>query len=358
MAQDPEEDFNALPRGIRTRISAVILAAVLIALTLVYLLSGGGAEFFHRKIFLHAYLADSGGLAPGLDVMLNGVKVGLVRSVRLAGTSDPTRVVRIELKIEERYRSDIPVDSIAAVTATNLVGDTYVNISAGKSATHVEDGAEIASLIQTGSFNPADLVASLRTTIDTVNTILDGIQKGDTPLAQTVRGSDLYLNLVHQVEQIQKTIRIYSDPRTPTGKMLFSDEFYNQIRQPILNIDHALEEIQRGETPAGKLINDSSAYDNAVSRIRSVHQTLVENNAGKGSAGALLKSDDQYRQIQAQLRAIDQSVDTLTHGDGAVAQLLQSAQLYDALAGQSGNTRTFLHEFRDNPQKFLRIKIF
>ena len=358
MPETPEDDFNALPRGTRLRVLVLITAALVLVFTLVWLLSGGGAEFFYRKIYVHAYVADSAGLTKSMPVMLNGVQVGQVQSVRLANTTDNSRAVRMDLKIEERYGADIPVDSIAAVTATNLIGDEYVNISAGKSLEHVGNGSEIASLVQSGSFNPADLVVSLQATIDRVNTILDEIQQGDTPLAEFVRGNDLYRNLLSQVLSIQHTIRVYADPKSVTGKMLINDEFYNQLRQPILNIDHALEQIQRGENPTGKLINDPSTYDNAVAQMRTVHQSLMDARAGKGPMGQMLESDDQYRQLQAQVHALDQSVEMLTHGEGAFAQLLQSSQLYDALNGQSRSARVLLHDFRDDPQKFLRIKLF
>ena len=355
-----EEDLDSIPSGTRVRSSFVIVAAVLIALTLVYFLSGGGAEFFHKKFQLRTFVVNSSGLEPNADVMLNGVAIGKVERISFSDPSDhdPNRAVRIDMKIERRFMEMVPVDSIAALTATNALGDEFVNIAKGQAAANVGDGSELASLIANGSFNPADLIASLQITVKRVDAILTEIQTGNTPTAQFVRGSDLYENILGQVAVLKKTIDLYANPKTAMNQMLFKDDLYNQIRQPILNVDHALEEIQRGENPAGKMITSSSQYDQAVAQIRKVHQSLTDANSAKGPNAQWLKSDDKYRQIQAQIQSINAQVDLLTQGNGQFATLLQSRELYDSLNVRSGKARTFLKEFREDPRKFLRIKVF
>ena len=357
MADDSKPDFEALPAGTRTRIAGVIAAAVFLFLTLVWLLSGGGTEFFRPKIHIYTYLSDSGGLSPDADVLLNGAKAGKVGSVGLAQSHDPNKAIRVELRIERRFMDNIPVDSIAALTADSLLGDKYVNITVGRAGEHVEDGAEIASLIQSGSFNPADLVSSLQATLQRVDAILTEIQAGKTPTAQFVMGSQLYLNLRDQVESIQHAIQQTAGPKTQLGQMLFSDAFYNQMRQSILNVDHMLEEMQRSDTKSGKFLNDPSAYNSALGQVRNIHASLNDLNSGKGN-GALLKSDEQYRKLLAQLTDLNQKIDTLTTGNGKFAQLLKSRELYDSAEAKTKSMGAFLREFREEPRKFERVKLF
>jgi phospholipid/cholesterol/gamma-HCH transport system substrate-binding protein len=351
MADQADDDLEALPPGTRLRVIALVAAALGLVFVIVWLLSGGGAELFKKKFALHAFLSDGGGLARGADVRLNGVNVGKVTKVGLTPTLDPNRIVRVDMQIQNRYEKDIPIDSIAALTADNILGDKYVNITAGKGRETVADGAEIASLIQNGSFNPADLVASLQDTLARVDAILTDIQQGNSPLAQFIRGSDFYQSLQAQVDGIQKAVKTIADPNGSTGQLLFGTDLYNQIRQPILNIDRTLEQIQRGENPAGRFLNDPAAYDHAVVQVRELHQSIARTHQQ-------LESDAQYEQLRAQIHAIDQAVDNLTKGDGAFAQMLQTSQLYDNLAGKSASARDFAKDFRQNPQKYLRIKIF
>jgi phospholipid/cholesterol/gamma-HCH transport system substrate-binding protein len=358
MADDAQDDLIGLPRGTRLRVVVLVGSALGLVLVLSWLLSGGGAELFNKKFALHAYLSDGTGLERGADVMLNGVPIGKVSKVSITPTLDPTRVVRVDFKIQHRFMTDIPIDSIAALTADNILGDKYVNVAAGKSLEHVADGSEIASLIQNGAFNPADLVASLQETLARIDALLTEIQQGDTPLAQFVRGTDFYTGLQKQVTFVEKALRESVDPHSSLGQLLFTDNLYNQIRQPILNIDRQLEEMQRGENPAGKFLNDPAFYDHAVTQVRDLHKSLSSVNRGEGGAGPWLKSDAKYEQLRAKIQSIDQGVDKLTTGKGQFAQMLQSSKTYDSLATKAGQTRDFTKDFREHPQKYERIKVF
>jgi len=362
MPEEPEEPLDSLPPGTRARISGVIIAAIVLVFVIVYLLSDGGAEFFAPKIVARTYLSDSAGLVKDADVVLNGVPVGKVFSVHLskstAQSSDPNRAVEVDMRIEKRFVNKIPVDSIAALTADNLLGDKFINITRGKALESITDGSEIPSLIQSGSYNPADMIASLQATVQRVNELFGQIQRGDTPLAQFINGSDFYTQLLTQMAAVHQTIQDTAGPKTQLGQMLFSDAFYNKTRQPILNIDHMLEETQRGENSAGKLLNSSATYDNAVQQIHAVHRSLDDFESGKGSGGELLKSDAQYRKLEAQIQSINKTLDQLTTGTGRFPQLLESRQLYDSVEVKSRTTGTFLREFRGDPRKFLRIMPF
>ncbi len=359
MADESDEDLDALPPGTRRRSVGVIVAAIVLMCTLVWLLSGGGAEFFHPKIYLHTYLSDSGGLIKDADVLLNGVAAGKVADVRLAKPgSDPNRAIQVDLRVDRKFMDAIPVDSIAALTADNLLGDKYVDITVGRADQHVANGAEIASLVQSGPFNPADLVMSLQTTLQRVDSIITEIQQGNSPLAQFVNGSEFYDGLLAQIDGLRETIRSVTDPKSPAGEILFTNAAYDQVRQPILNLDRMLEQLQLGENPAGKLLTDPALYDSTVTQIRGLHRSLADMNSGTGSNAALLKSDQQYRKLQAQMQSINASIDQLTDPKGKFGQYLQSRHLYDAVATESQTAGTFLGKFRQNPQKFLRVKPF
>ena len=74
------------------RASAVILAALMILGTLVYLLTGG--TFLEPKAQIYLYLPDATGVAPGSPVRVDGISVGKVSLVELSGSNEPNRVVK------------------------------------------------------------------------------------------------------------------------------------------------------------------------------------------------------------------------------------------------------------------------
>jgi len=347
-----------MPKGTVLRISAVAVAALVLALFLALLLSGGGAEFFRTKFPLRTYLSDAAGLTKGAFVMLNGVVVGRVEKVSLTSTLDPNRVVEVRMSIQRRFMANIPVDSIAAITATDLIGGTeFVNIALGKAPEHVAEGAEIASLIQSGSFNPADLVASLRDTMSRIDFILTDIQQGQSPLAKVVHGDALYVSIGHQLTILEASIAGFADRKTPNGQMIYSDADYKKMSQMVTDVDHSLAQIQSGQGQLGKLLEDPGQYDRALAQIQKVHQTLADDNAGKGAAGAWLASDVKYKELHDRIQSIDKMVDQLTDPKAGFGKLLESRALYDSLNQQAKKARDFEREFRLNPRKYERIQV-
>jgi len=355
---DGNEDLNAMPPGTALRVVSVFTAALALALLLAWLLSGGGSELFRSKFPLRTYLKDGAGLRKGAYVMLNGVVIGRVETVKLTSTLDPNRIIEVRMGIQRRYMANIPVDSIAAITSTNLVnGDEFVNISLGTATEHVGEGAEIASLIQSGTFNPADLVASLRDTMSSIDFVLTDIEQGQSPLAKVVKGDELYKSIGHQIGVLESSIAAYADRKTPQGQFIYSDADYQKISKSIADLDRSLQQVQTGQGSLGKFVNDPAQYDNAVAQVRKVHQSLADANAGKGAAGTWLVSDAKYNDIRDRIQSINKTVDRLTEGNTGFPKLLESRELYDSANQRAAKARDFEREFRENPRKYERIQV-
>ena len=50
-------------------------------------------------------------MAEGSAVHLNGIMAGKIRKISLSGEADPTRVIKMDLEIDQKFMSQIPVDS-------------------------------------------------------------------------------------------------------------------------------------------------------------------------------------------------------------------------------------------------------
>ncbi len=355
MAEDAELEQH---RRTRVRAVALIAVALLILGTLVFLLAGVGGGLFADRSSIRTYMADGTGLTKSGPVRLNGITIGKIQEVRLTSSTDPRRVIEIEMAIKDRFLPSLPVDSVAAISADNLLGDKYINITTGKSSRTMRGGGELPSLVQNDTFNQADLVASLHTNLTRLDDLLTQIESPNTQLGQFVQGQEFYDRLRAQIEDIQTAITGYSNPRSEFGKLLYRKDLYDKIRAPILNFDETMAQIQRGEGQSGQWLKDPAIYDNARKNVAEIRQSLDDLNAGKGPVGKLLADDEMYRQIRKLVNSMESVIDGINAGEGGLGQMLASGQLYDSLNGQSGELRDFLKEFRANPQKFMRIKVF
>src|ERR1039458_6891594 len=128
-------------RWAKFRVLTVCVAALVILSTLAYLLTGG--SLFTERATMYLYIPDATGLGPGAPVRVDGIGVGKVRSVALSGSSDPGRVVKVTIKAERDRLAQIPVDSFAQLSADTLVGDMFVDVTSGRSASHIQPNDEI-----------------------------------------------------------------------------------------------------------------------------------------------------------------------------------------------------------------------
>ncbi len=348
----------AQQRRMRVRVIALIVVALAILGFLIFLLTGGGGELFQSKAVVRTYMSDATGLNKNAPVRLNGILIGKIRSVGLSGSMDPHRVIQIEMAIKGRFLSALPIDSVAAISADNLLGDKYINITEGKKSERVSAGGELPSLIQTDTFNQADLVASLRTNLQRLDDLLTQVESPKTQLGQFVQGEEFYARLRDQIQNIQEAVTKYGSPRSEFGKSLYREELYRKLRAPIVDFDKMLAELQRGEGRGGQWLTSSAFYDDAVKNVADLRHSLEDLNAGKGQFGGLLTDDEMYNKIRKLLTSMEKMIDELNSGQGQLGRLLSSAQLYESLNGSTRELRELLGQVRANPQKFLRIRVF
>lgn len=85
---------------------------------------------------LEAVFSNSGGLKTGASVVIAGVEVGRVKSIRL---DDYQALISIHLP----SRIKIQDDSIATIKTKGLIGEKYVEITPGGSEDILKDGQKI-----------------------------------------------------------------------------------------------------------------------------------------------------------------------------------------------------------------------
>ena len=353
-------DIRIQPQPIAiARVILVLTAGLIIVLILAWLLTGGGGEIFEPKSYLHSYMSDASGLIVNAAVQLNGIQIGKIDSVKLSALSDPKKVVWVQMKVKTKYLPAIPVDSTVAITADNLLGDKYLNITSGKREETVKSEAELRSILPIGDqFNSADLVAALKDMLARVDASLQEIEDASNPLGQFVQTEDFYNRLRSQIISMQDTVRKFAHPKSNLGKMLFSDDFYEQIRAPIVGIDKTLADMQAGEGDYGHLLASSEQYDRIHKDLADIRESLAQINAGKGAMGEFTQTDATYRQIQRLVKTMGEMVDSINAGETQLGALLADSQLYESLTGSTGEMQQFVGDFRRNPRKYLRLKVF
>jgi ABC-type transporter Mla subunit MlaD len=103
------------------KIIAVIAAAWFVAGVALFIWKAG---LFTPVYSIQVYVPESGGLARGAQVRLNGMPVGTVEAVNpAAAPASPTRMVQVTLRVQKRYQDYIRSTSTASINSLGSSGN-------------------------------------------------------------------------------------------------------------------------------------------------------------------------------------------------------------------------------------------
>lgn len=342
------------------KVGIMAIAAMMILGALIFYLTGS-KKFFSNPAILYTYMDDSAALAKGSPVRLNGFLIGNVRSVELSGSTKPQRIVRVEMAVDPDKLRVIPVDSLAAISAENVLGTKFINIRMGRSPMVVKIGSELPSL-DTREFDEVvasgyNVMVSAQALLKRIDTIVSQVESGKGSIGKFLVDDEFYTRLTATIAETQKVAEAVGSGRGTIGRLLYDERLYEELRSSIARIDSLLLDVQEGRGTAGKLIRDPALYDDARKSVAEMRHILEDVNAGKGTAGKLLKDEHLHRQFASTLAKLDTTLEKLNSGQGTLGQLLVNPQLYESLNGATQEMSAFMKDFRANPKKFLRIKL-
>jgi phospholipid/cholesterol/gamma-HCH transport system substrate-binding protein len=347
-------------RWSQLKVGVVALAAMAIAAALIFLLTSRQGLLTSYSV-LRTYMSDASGLQEGTPVRLNGINIGYLDKLRLTNTGNLRRAVELVLQVRTRYLPDIPVDSVAQIAASNLLGDKFINITKGTSPNQVQPDAELASL-QTQDIpelmaGMSNLLGSFQMIVNRVDNLMAGVEQGKGTIGKFLNDPELYNRTVGIAAEAQQLL---TDARKGGGtlsKLIYDPSLYNDAQAPIKRIDAILADLQAGKGTAGKLMYDTALYDQATGIATQIKGLLANLQAGKGTAGMLLKDDQVGQRLDTLLAKLTDITNKINSGQGTAGQFLDNPQLYQSMTGATREFQALAKDIRTNPKKFLRIKL-
>ena len=354
MASQEKVKWSQLRAGIVAAV-ALTLAAILI------FLFTGQSNIFAGDFHLKTFMEDSAGMASNAPVRLNGILAGSIGTVKLSGSRDRKQTVEIDMTIQSKYLSQIPEDSTAAISAANLLGDKYINITRGTHPKHVEPNGRIPTIetqdIPEVIAQSSRVLGQFETIVGRVDGLLAIVENGQGNIGKFIKDDSLYDRLNGTAGAVQQLVKDVKDSNGTISHLLYDDALYNDIRKPIQRIDDMLAQVQQSKGTAGKLLYDPQLYDEARASIGEAKKMLDNLNGGKGTAGKLLTDDEVYKQLNQIAVKVNTTIDKINSGQGTLGQLVVNPQLYDSLSGTVREVGNLIKDVRTSPGKFLKIKL-
>ncbi|MGA2631340.1 MAG: MlaD family protein [Terriglobia bacterium] len=343
------------------RVGLLVLVSLAVLGVGVFFISGQ-VGFFTRRYTLKTYFSGASGLRGGSQVRVSGVPVGVVESIGISSFTEPERAVEVTMRIPVNYQKEIRQDSVAHLATAGLLGEAFVDITRGGAAEVVTpnggtvksaEEADIKRIVQ----NTNDVISNLRVLSDKLNDVTGQIQAGKGTLGKVIYDQAMYNRMNQITEQFRQLLDRVSRGEGTIGKLMADETLYNRTVASIDRLNKVLDDVQSGKGTLAKFINDPSVF-NQAEQVLARANTLVDNvNKGQGTLGKLAIDQQLYNRMNDTFDRLNIIATRIEQGQGTLGKLSTDPTLYNNLSASSQSMREFLTEFRQNPKKYLTIKV-
>ncbi len=358
MAQRKQLTWTELRVGLFVLVGLSVLAAGIFYVT--------GAGTLGPKYRLITYLPEVSGLAKGAPVRLDGVEVGNVESINLAPRipgkiREKNRNIEVVLRVGKHYENDILTDSAASLVTEGLLGNRYVNISLGITGVPLKDGQEVPGAEEKAMKEvverSADVLGNLQALSENIQELINGVKQGKGSLGKLLTDDQAYNHLNGILAKGDVMLANVQAGQGTLGKLVVSDEMYNKVDKGLDNVNVILTDVRSQKGTIGKLLYDPALYDQAKQAMTNGNAMISDVRAGKGTLGKLATDDTLYTKLKETTDNVANASAKLNDNTTTVGKLFSDPKLYDSLSGLTGDLRLLIGEFRQNPKKFLHIKV-
>ncbi len=349
-------------RWSQLRVGLTVIFASFTLGVLIFVMTGT-TGLFTRKISIHAYVDNAGGLRVGAPVRLEGVDIGNVTHIRVV--RDPKRrvaPVEITMKITTKYEDTMKNDCEASLNTAGVLGEVFVDLDCRQAQGKPLHSGDILPTRDVPQLQ--DVVRATQGTIENVNVLLKRvddivsyIQNGQGSIGKIIYDPSLYDRANDTLNQLQNIAQQLNSPQGSIGKLINSDELYNKANTAVDNVNKLIDEVNNGRGTLGKFLKDPALYDNANHTIKQADDLIAGINGGKGTLGKLAKDEVLANKIDSTITRLDHIIDRLDKGEGTAGKILADPSLYNNADQMLVEVRDLIAAVRKDPKKYLTIHL-
>ncbi|MCC6963427.1 MAG: MCE family protein [candidate division Zixibacteria bacterium] len=303
----------------------IILASLFLVIAVFTI--GDQEGVWKSKYQLRLKYDDVIGLLPGSPVRLSGLRVGTVKEIYFSET-DPGRL-EVKLSIDKSVQRFIRSDSRALIGTMGLLGDKTIEISSGSDTARVLNEDEYllpgrSSSIEAIIAEGGQAVENIREASRHAKEIIEKINNGTGSLGLFVNDPNVYFDL---------------------DKLLVLTERLTQ-------------QLESGTGSFAKFITDSTLYVEMRSLMSNTNVLLDSLSHGDGTLAQLLHDPEPYNDLKTIVADWRKITTRINSGEGALGQMLYNDTLYYNLSRTLDRAEALLEDFRLNPGRYLKLRIF
>lgn len=299
-----------------------VLTAIAITVLILCFSYLRGTDIFARSNRFYAIYRSVEGLTVSKPVLVNGFQIGRVSKMQLL----PNGRTIVEFKIQPEY--NVPVNTLAKLESTDLLGSKAIVFELGNSKVYAEDKDTLKADIQGSlaeSLQPVQRKAELL--IDKLDSTLGSINK------------------------------------------ILNPDFQHNVDRSFLSIANSLQTLEGTTKKIDALVGAQSGHINGIMtnaealtvnlKGSSAHINTITGNFERVSndiANAKLRETlDNANKAVADLQA---SINNIKSGKGSLGLLMNDDHLYQNLNSASSNLNALFIDLKAHPKRYVSFSVF
>ncbi len=344
------------------RVGITVIVASVTLMLLLFLMSGT-TNIFSRRITLRSYFDNASGLRVGAPVRLNGVDIGNVTKIQIVREKERQLTpVEVTMRVSPKFDFDLRTDSYSSLETAGVLGETYIDIDSSQAVgPRVQEGGILPTHVHP-DFN--DVVRSSQSTIENMDALLKRldrivafVESGKGSIGKLIYDPNLYDRFAETVTEFKGIVDQVAKGQGSLGALINRNDAYDKFLTTLDKMNGVMDDLQQGKGTAGKFLKDPRLYNNANETIANLKKLSEDINAGKGTLGKLSKDQDLARKLDLTITNLSQITSELEAGQGTAGRLIKDETLYNNANDMLVETRSLLKAIRQNPKKYLSIKM-
>jgi phospholipid/cholesterol/gamma-HCH transport system substrate-binding protein len=287
-----------------------------------------GRDVFSKQRVFYAVYDNVAGLMTANSITINGLNVGQVNKMYF----HPEKPGRVVVEIYMSNNVPVPVNSMARIFSSDLLGTRGIQIIPGDSPIMAQSGDTLISAMQLSLQDEVnDMVEpimrkteNLITSFDTVLNVLSEIFNKET--------RD---NLSGTVESLRNTMQNLESATLTVDTLVDGQKI--RLARIISNVESISANLKQNNENLNRIISNVA--------------TLSDSLAQADVAGIMGK-------VNRAVGGLNTIVQKIEQGEGSMGQLVNNDKMYNELETASRELNLLLEDMRLNPGRYIHFSVF
>lgn len=285
-----------------------------------------GKDFFSSDKLVYAIYNDVEGLAPSNPVMVSGMRVGLIRNLKLIEDNSG----RIIVSMHVTNKVHLPKNSTAQIFSTDILGSKGIKIILGKGPDELQNGDTLLSDIQKSlPEEVSSQVAPLKAKAESILSSMDSV----LIIIRDVFNERTKNNLRHSFESISGSLASIENIVGNMDTIMSSD---GRMKKIFLNLESISSNLKNNNEKISTIIDNFAAISDTIARSN-IAQTLNRTQ-----------------------KALEETANLMTkvnQGEGTLGQLATNDSLYVNLNATARDLDKLMNDFKENPERYVKFSL-